>query len=136
VAISSNGGDKLFRVLLVEDNPGDVRLIREGLNRNNITPELNVAENGSDAMAYLRRENGYARATRPDIILLDLNLPGMDGQEVLVEIKSDTKLKIIPVVILTSSKAQQDIINAYNNNANCYISKPKKFEGFLNYAVC
>jgi two-component system, chemotaxis family, response regulator Rcp1 len=118
-------------VLLVEDNPGDVRLTREAFQDNKVRILLNVAEDGVEAMAYLRREGKYSQASRPDLILLDLNLPKMDGREVLGEIKKDPELKRIPVAVLTTSTAEQDIVKAYDLYANCYITKPVDFDQFL-----
>ena len=117
-------------ILLVEDNPGDAELTREGLLDAKVSNNLHVAPDGVEAMAYLRREGKYAGASRPDIILLDLNLPKKDGREVLAEIKGDEDLKVIPVVVLTTSKADEDIVRSYKLNANCYIAKPVSFAGF------
>ena len=121
-----------IEILLVEDNPADVRLTVEALKESKIRNRLNVVENGVEAMAYLRREGQYAAATRPDLVLLDLNLPLKDGREVLADIKADQNLKIIPIVILTTSKAEQDIIKTYNLHANCYVTKPVDLEQFIN----
>ncbi len=118
-------------ILLVEDNEGDVRLTREALRENKVGNRLNVVEDGAEAMAFLRRQGSYASAPRPDIILLDLNLPRKDGREVLAEIKCDADLKRIPVVILTTSKAEEDILRSYNLHANCYVTKPVGFEQFV-----
>lgn len=115
---------KTATILLVEDNPGDAELAREALENSKFINQLHVAEDGVQAMAFLHRQGPYADAPRPDIILLDLNLPKKDGREVLAEIKSDENLKTIPVVILTSSKADEDIIRSYKLHANCYITKP------------
>ena len=123
---------KAIEILLVEDNPGDTDLIREGLENSKIHNRLQVVEDGEKAIAYLHREPPYANASRPDLILLDLNLPRKDGREVLAEIKEDKSLKRIPVVILTSSKAEEDILKTYNLHANCYISKPIDVRQFLN----
>ncbi|MGC9444480.1 MAG: response regulator [Candidatus Methanospirareceae archaeon] len=123
---------KPIEILLVEDNPGDIRLTREGLKEGRIFNNLSVAEDGVEAMAFLRREGEYADAPRPDLILLDLNLPKKDGREVLKEIKSDPKLRRIPVVILTTSRAEEDIMGTYNQHANCYITKPVDFDQFVN----
>ena len=120
-----------IKILLVEDNPGDVRLIVEVLKENKVLNNLHVVEDGVEAMAFLRREGKYADAPRPDIILLDLNLPKKDGREVLAEIKTDENLKRIPVVILTMSKAEEDILKAYDLYANCYITKPVDLEQFI-----
>jgi chemotaxis family two-component system response regulator Rcp1 len=125
---STNGSAK---ILLVEDNPGDVRLTREALKEGKILNELNVVEDGVEALAFLRREGRYADAVRPDLILLDLNLPKKDGREVLQEIKGDGALKKIPVVVLTTSAAERDILKAYDLHANCYITKPVDLEQFM-----
>src|SRR5512135_1328983 len=111
-------------VLLVEDNPADVRLTVEALKEEKVYNNLSVVSDGVEAMAFLRREGKYAKAARPDLILLDLNLPRKDGREVLEEIKNDDSLKVIPVVILTVSRSEEDILKSYNLHANCYISKP------------
>ncbi len=124
--------EKLIEILLVEDNPGDVRLTQEALRDNKVRNRLSVAVDGEEAMAFLRREGKYARAPRPDLILLDLNLPRKDGREVLKEIKEDDALKRIPVVVLTTSKAEEDIIRSYNLHANCYITKPVDLDQFIN----
>lgn len=117
--------------LLVEDNPGDVRLTQEALKSHKVQNNLHVVTDGEEAMAFLRMQGKYANAPRPDIILLDLNLPRKDGREVLAEIKSDTNLKAIPVVIITSSEAEQDVVKSYNLNANCYITKPVNLDQFI-----
>ena len=118
-------------VLLVEDNPGDVRLTREALKEGKIRNNLHVAKDGVEALAFLRREGEHADAPRPDVILLDLNLPRKDGREVLAEVKGDPALRQIPVVILTSSQAEEDICRAYDLHANCYISKPVDLDQFI-----
>ena len=120
-----------IEILLVEDNPGDVRLTREALKEGKVLNNLHVVNDGVEAIAFLRREGKYASAVRSDIILLDLNLPKKDGREVLAEIKNDPDLKRIPVVILTVSGAEEDIIKTYNLHANCYITKPVDFDRFL-----
>lgn len=122
---------KTATILLVEDNPGDAELAREALENSKFINQLHVAEDGVQAMAFLHRQGPYADAPRPDIILLDLNLPKKDGREVLAEIKSDENLKTIPVVILTSSKADEDIIRSYKLHANCYITKPLDIVSFF-----
>ena len=122
---------KPIEILLVEDNPGDVRLTRESLYDARIHNNMIVASDGLEAMACLRREGQYADAIRPDLILLDLNLPRMNGFEVLNEIKEDPKLKRIPVVVLTTSQAEQDIIQSYNLYANAYVTKPVDLEQFV-----
>ncbi|MCU7905258.1 MAG: response regulator [Candidatus Thiodiazotropha sp. (ex Epidulcina cf. delphinae)] len=118
-------------ILLVEDNPGDARLAQEGMKEGKILNHLSVVSDGDQAMAFLGREGKYAEAPRPDLILLDLNLPKKDGREVLAEIKNNPELKRIPVVVLTMSKAEEDILRAYDLHANCYISKPLDLEKFL-----
>jgi chemotaxis family two-component system response regulator Rcp1 len=123
--------NELAKILLVEDNPGDVRLTREALREGKILNELSVVGDGVEALAFLRREGRYADAVRPDLILLDLNLPKKDGREVLEEIKGDGALKKIPVVILTTSAAERDILKAYDLHANCYITKPVDLEQFI-----
>ncbi|MDA8408592.1 MAG: response regulator [Deltaproteobacteria bacterium] len=122
---------KPINILLVEDNPGDVRLTIEGLKEGKILNNLSVVSNGVEAMAFLRKEGQYANVPKPELILLDLNLPRKDGREVLAEIKNDDNLKRIPVVILTSSQAEQDIVKSYNLHANCYITKPVELDQFL-----
>ena len=117
-------------VLLVEDSPGDVRLTQEAFRDANRAIHLHVASDGVEAMAFLRRESGHAHAPRPDFILLDLNLPKMDGREVLARIKGDDSLKLIPTVILTTSVAEADIKKSYELQANCYLSKPVQLEEF------
>lgn len=120
-----------IEILLVEDNPGDVRLTLEALKDGKILNNLNVTSDGVEAMAFLRREGRYADAPRPELILLDLNLPKKDGREVLAEIKKNEELRSIPVVILTSSAAEQDIAKSYNLHANCYITKPVDLDQFI-----
>ncbi len=120
-----------IEVLLVEDNPGDAQLTRIALEESKISIHLNVVEDGVEAMAFLRKQEKYVKAAHPDIVLLDLNLPRKDGREVLAEIKGDEKLKRIPVVILTTSQAEEDILKAYNLCANCYITKPVDFDQFV-----
>lgn len=122
---------KHVEILLVEDNPGDVRLTVEALKEAKVSNNLHVAEDGIDAMAFLRREGKYADAPRPDLILLDLNLPKKDGREVLAEVKSDHDLRRIPVVVMTTSKAEEDILRSYDLHANCYITKPVDLDQFL-----
>jgi chemotaxis family two-component system response regulator Rcp1 len=119
-------------ILLVEDNAGDVRLAREGLRECKLLNNLSVAEDGVRALSFLRREGVYANAPRPDLIMLDLNLPRKDGREVLKEIKEDDALKSIPVVILTTSKAEEDIVTSYSLHANSYVTKPLAIEQFIN----
>jgi len=119
-------------ILLVEDSPGDVRLTQEALKDSKLYNNLNVVPDGVEAIAFLRRQGEYANAPRPDLILLDLNLPRMDGRQVLQEIKNDENLKRIPVVVLTTSSNETDIFITYNLHANCYISKPVDFTQFIN----
>ena len=121
-----------IEVLLVEDNPGDVRLTIEALKDGKIHNHLSVVSDGEEALAFLRRQGQYAKVPRPDLILLDLNLPKKDGREVLKEIKQEKDLKRIPVVILTTSTAEKDIIKTYDLHANCYINKPVDFDQFTN----
>ena len=118
-------------ILLVEDNPGDVRLTREALKEAKVRNELHVATDGVEALAFLRREGAYKKAVRPNLVLLDLNLPRKNGREVLAEMKEDPELRRIPVVILTTSQAEQDIIKAYDLHVNCYINKPVDLDQFL-----
>lgn len=120
----------IFEVLLVEDSDTDVLLTREALENDKMLINLHVVEDGVEAMAFLRREDLYGRAPRPDLILLDLNLPRKDGREVLAEIKADAGLRSIPVVILTTSNAEEDVLRAYGLHANCYVTKPVDFECF------
>jgi chemotaxis family two-component system response regulator Rcp1 len=119
-----------IEVLLVEDSPGDVRLTQEAFRDANRAIHLNVACDGVEAMAFLRREGAHRRSPRPDLILLDLNLPKMDGREVLAHIKEDDSLKLIPTVILTTSDAEADIVKSYQLQANCYLSKPVELDEF------
>ena len=118
-------------VLLVEDNPGDVRLTVEALKENKFHVNLDVTRDGMEALEFLRQQGQYADARRPDLILLDLNLPRKDGREVLAEIKSDPDLQRIPVVILTTSQAEEDIVRTYNLHANCYVTKPVDLDQFI-----
>jgi chemotaxis family two-component system response regulator Rcp1 len=120
-----------IEVLLVEDSPGDVRLTREAFKDAKVHINLHVASDGAEAMEYLGREGKYANAPRPDLILLDLNLPKKDGREVLAELKESPALKCIPVVILTTSASETDIQGSYQHHANCYITKPVDLDGFL-----
>ena len=120
-----------IEILLVEDNPGYVRLTIEALKEGKVANEINVAVDGIEALAFLRREGKYENAPKPDLILLDLNLPKKNGREVLAEIKMNSHLKCIPVVILTSSQAEKDIVTTYNLHANCYITKPVDFDQFI-----
>jgi CheY-like chemotaxis protein len=122
---------KPIEILLVEDSAGDVRLVQENLKESKVRNTLNVVGDGIEAMAYLRNEGRYKDASRPDLVLLDLNLPKKDGRQVLTEIKSDENLKCIPVVVLTISKAEEDIMKSYSLHANAYISKPVDLNQFL-----
>jgi two-component system, chemotaxis family, response regulator Rcp1 len=124
-------GARPIEIMLVEDNPADVRLTRETLKEGRVRNNLYVVSNGVEALARLRREGPYADAVRPDIILLDLNLPKKDGREVLAEIKKDPDLGRIPVIVLTISQAEQDILAAYDLRANCFISKPINLDEFI-----
>ena len=119
-----------IEVLLVEDNPGDVRLTQEAFQDVNPSVHLHVASDGVEAMAFLRREGAHAKSPRPDLVLLDLNLPKMDGREVLARIKQDDRLKTIPTVILTTSDAEADISKSYQLQANCYLTKPVQLTAF------
>ncbi len=120
-----------IHILLVEDNPGDVRLTQEAMKEHKVLNSLAVAYDGEEALDYLYRRGPHANAPRPDVIILDLNLPKKDGREVLAEIKEDPALKRIPVVILTSSREEQDVIASYNLHANCFITKPIDMEQFI-----
>jgi two-component system, chemotaxis family, response regulator Rcp1 len=125
-------GTRPIEILLVEDSPSDTELTIEALTEARVRNRLNVVEDGVEAMAFLRRQGRYADKPRPDLIMLDLNLPRKDGREVLAELKADEDLKAIPVVVLTTSHAEQDVLRAYHLHANCYITKPVDFEQFLN----
>ncbi len=122
---------RAVQILMIEDNPADVRLTTEGLKDAKLHINLNVAKDGVEAMAYLYREGKYAAAPRPDLIILDLNLPRKDGREVLAEIKRDETLRRVPVVILTASEADEDILRAYDLHVNCYITKPVDLDQFI-----
>jgi CheY-like chemotaxis protein len=124
------GEGKTIEVLLVEDSPGDVRLTQEALREANRSIHLHVASDGVEAMAFLKRTGVHLNAPRPDLILLDLNLPKVDGREVLAQIKADDRLKTIPTIILTTSEAEADIVKSYQLQANCYLSKPVQLEAF------
>lgn len=132
---TKNGGGKMIgksiEILLVEDNPGDVRLTQEFIKESKVRNNLHVVVDGVEALEFLRGEGKYVDTPRPDLILLDLNLPRKDGREVLAEIKADEALKRIPVVVLTTSKAEQDIFKVYDLHANCYIIKPVDLEQFI-----
>lgn len=120
-----------IEILLVEDSPDDVELTLEILKETKFRNKLHIVEDGEAAIAFLRRQGEYASAPRPDLILLDLNLPRKDGREVLAEIKADPVLKLIPVVVLTTSRAEEDVLRAYGHHANCYISKPVDLDQFV-----
>jgi chemotaxis family two-component system response regulator Rcp1 len=122
---------KPIEILMAEDNPGDVRLTMEALRDAKVLNHMSVAADGVEAMAFLRREGQHAHAPRPDLILLDLNMPRKDGREVLAEIKEDLDLRRIPVVVLTTSTAEKDIMESYDLHANCYIAKPVDLDQFL-----
>jgi CheY-like chemotaxis protein len=124
-------GAHSIEVLLVEDDPGDVLLTKEAFADNKVRNNLNIVSDGEEATAYLRRQGVYADAPRPDLILLDLNLPRKDGREVLRDIKADPDLRTIPVVVLTTSEADEDILNSYALNANAYVTKPVDFDSFI-----
>jgi chemotaxis family two-component system response regulator Rcp1 len=127
----SRTSGKPIEILLVEDNPGDVRLTKEVLMEGKVRNNLQTVGDGVEAMAFLRKENNYAEAPRPDLILLDLNLPKKDGREVLQEIKADHQLRTIPVMVLTTSAADEDILRSYDLSANCYITKPVDLYQFI-----
>ena len=129
--MSSLKTSRPVEILLVEDNPGDVRLTREALRDGKVHNRLHVVQDGVEAMAFLRREPPYGEVPRPDVILLDLNLPRKNGREVLAEVKSDPDLMRIPVVVLTTSDDERDVLHAYEYHANCYITKPVDLEQFL-----
>src|SRR5690348_15306724 len=120
-----------IEVLLVEDNPGDVRLTIEAMREDKLFNNISVASDGVEALSFLRREGPFKDAPRPDIILLDLNLPKKDGREVLIEIKADPSLRRIPVVVLSTSKSEEDVLQSYDLQASCYISKPVDLDHFM-----
>jgi len=128
--MKSIGEGMRLHVLLVEDSPGDVRLTREAFRDANVPVHLHVVSDGVEAMAFLRHEGEHVHAARPDLILLDLNLPKMDGRAVLARIKSDDSLKTIPTIILTTSDAEADIVKSYELQANCFLSKPVELDAF------
>jgi CheY-like chemotaxis protein len=130
--LSASDSGIMIKILLVEDDPGDVVITREAFAENKVRNHLSVVSDGEAAMAFLRREEGFADAPRPDLILLDLNLPRKAGHEVLAEIKSDADLQRIPVVVLTTSDAEEDILRSYDLHANAYVTKPVDFDCFLN----
>ncbi|MHA2500446.1 MAG: response regulator [Candidatus Hodarchaeales archaeon] len=129
--MSSQYNMRIFQVLLVEDNPADARLVREGLKEGKLFIDLKVAEDGVEALAFLRKEGRYANEQTPNLILLDLNLPKKNGREVLAELKADEALRHIPVVVLTTSEDEKDIHKSYHLHANSYIVKPVDFEQFI-----
>jgi CheY-like chemotaxis protein len=122
---------ELVDVLLVEDDPGDVLLIQEAFADNKVRNRLHIVSDGVEALAFLRREGEYAEMPTPDLILLDLNLPRKDGREVLAEVKADEQLSLIPVVVLTTSKAEEDVLRSYKLHANAYVTKPVDFDRFI-----
>jgi len=126
-----NPTPKPINVLLVEDDPGDTLMIKEAFEENKVRNELSCVADGVDALRFLRREDEYADAPRPDLILLDLNLPRKDGREVLAEVKADESLRAIPVVVLTTSEAEEDILRSYALHANAYVTKPVDFDRFI-----
>jgi CheY-like chemotaxis protein len=128
---SRNDVGEPIEILMIDDSLGDVRLTQEALKEARVGNRLSVVHDGEQAMAFLRREDGYADAPRPDLVLLDLNMPRMDGREVLAQIKGDPDLRSIPVVVLTTSEAEADIVKAYDLHANAYITKPVDLEAFL-----
>lgn len=123
--------DKPVEILLAEDNPGDVMLTRKALEQGKLANNLHVTTDGVDALEFLRQDGEYEDAPRPDLILLDLNMPRKDGQEVLKELRADDELRRIPVVVLTSSESEEDIVRSYELNANAYLTKPVDFDGFV-----
>jgi CheY-like chemotaxis protein len=128
---SNENNNQAIEILLVEDNPGDVRLIIEAMREAKLENRVHIVEDGVEAMQFLRREGRFGDAPRPDLILLDLNLPKKDGRAVLAEVKADPVLKRIPVVVLTTSRAEEDVLRAYDLHANCYITKPVDMEQFM-----
>ena len=129
--MSSDPDARPIEILLVEDDEGDVLLTTEALEASKITNNMHVARNGEEALRFLRREGEYADAARPDIVLLDLNLPRVDGREVLSQVKSDEDLRRIPIIVLTTSEAEEDIVRSYDLHANAYVTKPGDFNRFL-----
>lgn len=129
--MNTRSGNRPIEILLVEDNPGDARLTEEALKEGKVRNNLHIARDGVEAMAFLSREGKYADAPRPDLVLLDLNLPRKDGREVLAEMKEHPDLRLIPVVVLTTSEAEQDVVRTYELRANCYITKPVDLEKFI-----
>jgi two-component system, chemotaxis family, response regulator Rcp1 len=129
--MNANGLDGAVEILLVEDNPADARLTREVFEGGRLTTHINVVGDGEEAMAFLRREGNYTESPRPKLVLLDLNLPRKDGREVLQELKSDPALSRIPVIVLTTSAAESDILHSYDLQANCFITKPLDLDEFF-----
>ncbi len=130
----NNISPHLIEILLIEDNPGDVELTREAFSDSKIRNNVHIVTDGEAALDFLYRRNGYENVVKPDVILLDINLPKRDGKEILNVIKNDAQLKTIPVVILTSSSAERDIVKSYQLHANCYITKPVTLESFMEVA--
>jgi CheY-like chemotaxis protein len=128
--MQSEAGEPI-EILLAEDNPGDVRLTEKALEQGKIVNNLHVTEDGVEAMEFLRREGEYAGEPQPDLVLLDLNMPRKDGREVLEEMREDPELRRIPVVVLTSSEAEEDVVKSYELSANAYLTKPVDFQGFV-----
>lgn len=129
--MTSENNTRSIQILLVEDNPGDARLTIEAMREAKVRNKIHIVEDGVQAMQFLRREGTYADARRPDLILLDLNLPKKDGREVLAEVKADPALRRIPVVVLTTSSADEDVLRAYDLHANCYVTKPVDLTQFM-----
>jgi CheY-like chemotaxis protein len=129
--MTENQPGRPLSILLVEDNPGDIRLTQEALREGKVRNELQIARDGVEALDLLSQRGRFVDAIRPDLILLDLNLPRKDGREVLAELKADDSLRRIPVVVLTTSRAEQDVVTSYDLHANCYIAKPVEFERFI-----
>lgn len=123
--------NKEIKILLVEDNEGDIVLTMQALKKANVTNGLSIVRDGDEALNYLRNKGKFENSETPDLILLDINLPKVDGIEVLTEIKNDENLRVIPVVMLTTSESENDIVRSYNNHANCYITKPVDFKKFM-----
>jgi CheY-like chemotaxis protein len=121
----------VIQILLVEDDPGDVLMTREAFEDNKVANTLHVVSDGAEAMEFLRKEGAYAQAPTPDLVLLDLNLPRMDGREVLAAVKADDALRQIPIVVLTTSEAEEDVLRSYSLHANAYVTKPVDFERFI-----
>jgi chemotaxis family two-component system response regulator Rcp1 len=129
--MNANSNPQPIHILMVEDDPADVRLTQEALKNKKVHTTMDTVADGLEAMAYLRKEGSYAGMPRPDLILLDLNMPCMDGREVLAELQRDPKLRRIPVIVLTTSEGEEDILSAYEMNANCYITKPVDWKQFI-----